>query len=225
MPQLLHALSACKHSGRTLGRMHLAGEVNRVFLAAGITTFHRDNPIPARAKSRCYGLRGASFYRDPSSPIPALLQGLLDLPVWFAEQFAGIGYPFALLEPARWVRLCALPIAVSLAWVLWPALRSSRECRFFALACGLCVAPLIFIWPMSRVLLGSSFGALGRVACTINQGRAAHLRRPRARAQHAPASRLCRRSAVHPQLEHNPGLRLRHLRRSNRSSRRSATRS
>jgi hypothetical protein len=103
--------------------------------------------------------------------------------VWFAEQFAGTGYPFALLEPTPWVRLCALPLALALGWVLWPALQRSRECRFFALACGLCFAPLIFTLPMSRVLFGSSFGALGWVACTVQQGRAAHTFAGRVRAR------------------------------------------
>lgn len=119
------------------------------------------------------GFRGTSFYRDPGAPVAALTQGLLDLPVWFADLFGPSGAPLALLYPALWVRLGTLPVALGLAWLLWPALRSSRECRFFALATLLCLAPVLHTLPTSRVLLGPSFGAIGWIGASIVEGRAA----------------------------------------------------
>jgi hypothetical protein len=125
------------------------------------------------------GFRGSSFYRDPSAPVSALGQGLLDLPVWFADLLGPGGLPFALLYPSSWVRLGALLITLGLVWLLLPALRASRECRFFALATLLCLGPLLFTQPTSRVLLGPSFGALGWAACSIAAGRGAADRRSR----------------------------------------------
>jgi hypothetical protein len=125
------------------------------------------------------GFRGSSFYRDPSAPLSALGQGLLDLPIWFADLLGPGGLPFALLYPSSWVRLGALAMAPGLLWLLLPALRSSRECRFFALASLLCLAPLLCTQPTSRVLLGPSFGALGWAACSIAAGTGAADRRTR----------------------------------------------
>jgi hypothetical protein len=119
-----------------------------------------------------YGVRHSSFYRDPSAPFAIISQGLLDLPIWFADLLGPGGFPFALLYPAGWVRLAALPIALGLLWLLLPALRSSRQCRFFALATLLCLAPLLACaQPTSRVLLGPSFGAFGWIACAIHSER------------------------------------------------------
>lgn len=118
-----------------------------------------------------YGLRGSSFYRDPSRPLWALLQGIMDLPVWFSELAGPGGVPFSLLFEAEWVRLAALPIALVLGWLLAPALGRSRECRFYALATLLCVVPTMFALPQARVGLGAGFGAFGWIACSIVEGR------------------------------------------------------
>lgn len=118
------------------------------------------------------GLRGSSFYRDPSDPLHALSQGLFDLPVWFGELFGPSAYPFSLFHPPLWVRLGYLPAALALLWLLWPGLRRSREGYFFALSSALAFAPLICTIPTSRVLIGPSFGAMGWVACAIAQARA-----------------------------------------------------
>ncbi len=118
------------------------------------------------------GVRGSSFYRDLGRPLTTSIQGLLDLPVWFGELFGPSGYPFSLFYPPLWVRLGALPVALGLFSLLWPALRSSRACRFFALASLLSLAPLLCTLPTARVLIGPSFGALGWVACAIDGARA-----------------------------------------------------
>jgi hypothetical protein len=115
--------------------------------------------------------RGSSFYRDPSSPLVALTQGILDLPVWFSAMFGPGDFALSLLYPASWVRLgCAL-VALPLFWLLWPGLLSSRASRFFALAFAFALVPGLCTQPTSRVLLGASFGALGWIACSIVQGR------------------------------------------------------
>jgi hypothetical protein len=118
------------------------------------------------------GLRGSSFYRDPSSPLFALTEGLLDLPIWFSTMFGPGEFALSLLYPALWVRLgCALA-SLGLGWLLWPALRTSPAARFFALAFLLCLVPLLFTLPTARVLIGPSFGAFGWVACSVTAGRA-----------------------------------------------------
>jgi hypothetical protein len=126
-----------------------------------------------------FGFRGTSVFRDPSAPVDTLLQGVLDLPVWFATLTGMSGFPWMLLYPTEIVRLWALPIGLFLLWLLFPELRSSRECRFFALASLFCLIPVMFTLPNSRVLLGSSFGALGWIACHIAAGRAADTARGR----------------------------------------------
>lgn len=117
------------------------------------------------------GLRGSSFYRDPSAPLSALSQGLLDLPIWFAQLVGPGSFPFSLLYPALWVRLGALPLALLFAWLLWPALRRSAQCRFFALAMLLCFGPGLCTLPQPRVAVGAGFGALGWIACCIVEAR------------------------------------------------------
>ncbi|HTU57451.1 MAG TPA: hypothetical protein VMF89_03440 [Polyangiales bacterium] len=118
------------------------------------------------------GVRGSSLYRELSSPLSTSIEGLLDLPIWVVELFGPSGYPFSLFFPALWVRLGALPVALGLLTLLWPALRASRACRFFALATLLSLAPLLCTLPTGRVLIGPSFGALGWVACAIDAARA-----------------------------------------------------
>jgi hypothetical protein len=120
------------------------------------------------------GFRGSSFYRDPSAPLAMLGQGMLDLPIWFADMFGPGSMAFPLLYPALWVRLGALLVALPLLFLLWPALKASAECRFFALAFALCLLPVLFTLPTSRVLLGASFGGLGWIACSIELARAEH---------------------------------------------------
>ncbi|HEX6240451.1 MAG TPA: hypothetical protein VFZ61_06140 [Polyangiales bacterium] len=116
------------------------------------------------------GFRGSSFYRDPGQPLTALVEGTLDLPVWFNDLFGLGGAPIALMYPTQLVRLGTLPIALSLLWLMWPALRRSRENRFFAVAALLCLAPVVCTLPTARVLLGPSFGAMGWIASSIAQG-------------------------------------------------------
>jgi hypothetical protein len=153
-------------------------------LLASYTIALDSGPVRARLRSiagplavgavwaGCYvalqcGFRGSSFYRDPSSPVQAFAQGVLDLPIWFSAMFGLGDFALALLQPALWVRLAALLVALCLSWLLWPALKTSRACRFFALAFLLCLAPVLCTLPTARVLIGSSFGALGWVACSV----------------------------------------------------------
>jgi hypothetical protein len=128
------------------------------------------------------GFRGTSFYRDPSAPFSALLQGALDLPLWLDDLFGPVGFPVALLYPTAWARLAALPFALLLLWLLWPARKDARAARFFALTTCLGLVPVMFTIPTSRVLLGASFGAMGLIACAIEQSRSTGTARGRFRA-------------------------------------------
>ncbi|HKU41133.1 MAG TPA: hypothetical protein VJR89_23385 [Polyangiales bacterium] len=110
-----------------------------------------------------YGLRGSGWYRSLSQPLDVLAQGVLDLPLWLAGVFGPGNIDVAAstsLATARWI---ALPIAVLFVACLLPLLRSSRECRFFALATLGCIAPMFTTVPQDRLLVGASFGAFGLI--------------------------------------------------------------
>jgi hypothetical protein len=156
---LLISYALALESGSLLARLRsIAGSLAVGVLWAGIYV------------SQHCGFRGTSFYRDPSKPVSALLAGVLDLPIWLADLLGPLGTPVAIFYPTDWVRLSMLPLALLLLWLLLPALRSVREARFFALACGMCLLPVMFTVPNSRVLMGASFGALGCVAISIVHG-------------------------------------------------------
>lgn len=118
------------------------------------------------------GVDGSSFYRDPSSPLFALTQGMLDLPVWFWAMFGPGDFALSVLQPALWVRAGCLLASLPLLWLLWPAIRSSAASRFFALAFLLSLAPLLCTQPSARALIGASFGGLGWVASSVVAARA-----------------------------------------------------
>jgi hypothetical protein len=61
-------------------------------------------------------------------------------------------------------RLIALPCAVLFVACLVPLLRTSRECRFFALGTLGCIVPMFTTVPQDRLLVGASFGAFGLIA-------------------------------------------------------------
>jgi hypothetical protein len=117
------------------------------------------------------GLRGSSFYRDARDPLTALLQGALDLPVWFQDAFGVGGLPFALLYPTTPVRVASVAASAGLFYLLAPSLHRSRACQFHALSFLCCLAPLIMTVPTSRVLLAPSFGAIGWIACAVTEAR------------------------------------------------------
>jgi hypothetical protein len=115
-----------------------------------------------------FGLHGASsYYRDTSSPLRVLAAGVLDLPLWSASLFGVEGVGIALFLPEHWAQLAILPVAAFVLWLVLPGLRTSQVCRMFALATLLCLLPLLFTLPNSRVLLGPNFGAIGWIACVV----------------------------------------------------------
>lgn len=117
-----------------------------------------------------FGLKGSSLYRSVSAPLQALGQGVLDLPLWTTSLLGPSLIGAGILVPESTARLAALPIALVMLWLTLPALRRSRECRFFALATALSLLPLMMTLASDRVLLGTSFAAFGWIACAIADG-------------------------------------------------------
>jgi hypothetical protein len=113
---------------------------------------------------RGHGASGSSWYRSPAEPLRALSEAAADLPLWAAGLFGPSGLSLSILYPAWVGRLAALPLALLLGYLLWPALRRSRESRLFAAAALLALAPVAFTVPSARMLLGASFGACGWIA-------------------------------------------------------------
>jgi hypothetical protein len=114
------------------------------------------------------GVRDAGWYRDPrAAPLDLLVQGVLDVPVWLWSQL-GVSIVSALTTlPVTPVRLVCAALVLPLLLALWPALRSSRPARFFALAWLLCLPTLWTTVPQDRVLLIASFGGFGLLACAL----------------------------------------------------------
>jgi hypothetical protein len=116
-----------------------------------------------------YGTHGRALYRSPlHDPLGVLIGGLSELPIWLASQLS-FGFATAALpaEPTT-VRLAALPVALLLAWCLWPVLRAQRIARFYGLGFVLALVPLFASWPQDRLLILASFGAFGLLGCFLS---------------------------------------------------------
>lgn len=116
-----------------------------------------------------FGLRGSSWYRELSSPLTALGQGLLDLPLSITSVLGPSLIALAILQPADVARIATLPVAALLLWLVWPP-RDDKSGRFFALAAALCLLPTFLTVPQDRLLMGSSLGAFGWIAGTVVRG-------------------------------------------------------
>ncbi len=110
-----------------------------------------------------FGVRGASFYREPHQ----LYEGLFDLPTWLFSMFGpsiiGAGIAF---DPWAVRAGCALLVLPFLA-AGYLALPRTRLNAFFLLGSLLCLPPLFTTLPQDRLLFTASFGAFGLLASFI----------------------------------------------------------
>lgn len=115
------------------------------------------------------GIRGASFYRELTSPIDALAQGLLDLPLALTSLLGPSVVAFTAMVPAHEARLMALPVALISLGLAWPSrlLRDDASFRFFVLATFACLPPAFLALAQDRTLMGASFGAFGWLASVL----------------------------------------------------------
>jgi hypothetical protein len=123
-----------------------------------------------------FGVRGASLYRELSSPLELLAQGVLDLPTWLMSLLGPTGSTLVLLLPENPVRLASALICLPLLAALLQAAPRTRENAFFALGALCCLPPLFTTHPQERLLMVASFGAFGLLASFI-QVAAAHPQR------------------------------------------------
>jgi hypothetical protein len=115
-----------------------------------------------------FGVRGASLYRELSSPLVVLGQGVLDLPTWLMSLLGPSGSSVAVIAPENPVRLAALLICLPLVAALVRAAPRTRENAFFALGALCCLPPLFTTHPQDRLLLLPSFGGFGLLASFIS---------------------------------------------------------
>jgi hypothetical protein len=123
-----------------------------------------------------FGVRGASLYRDLTSPLVVLSQGVLDLPSWLMSLFGPPGSTFVLMLPENPVRLVALLVCLPLLAAVLRAVPRTPENAFFALGALCCLPPLFTTHPQERLLMTASFGAFGLLSSFID-GAASHAHR------------------------------------------------
>ena len=118
--------------------------------------------------ARGFGVRAASWFRDPyTTPVATLSGGLLDLPLWLLSQLGGDVANLALGMPQNLARALALALVLPLLALLATPLAASKPARFFACGMLLCCAMLFATVPQDRLLLAASFGGFGWLACFV----------------------------------------------------------
>jgi hypothetical protein len=123
-----------------------------------------------------YGVHGLSLYRELSSPLSLLGQGLMDVPAWLLILLGPSLVDSVMMQSVVIVRVCALLLCLPLLAALYVGLPRTREQRFFTLGALFCLPPLFSTLPQDRLLIMASFGAFGVLASfltTIAQQRTA----------------------------------------------------
>lgn len=123
-----------------------------------------------------FGARGTSLYRELSSPMAVLSQGLLDLPLWLTSLLGPSGSSLVTVLPETPVRLAALLLCLPLLAGLLMAVPRTRTNAFFALGALLSLPPLFTTHPQDRLLTLASFGGFGLLSSFIDAS-ASHARR------------------------------------------------
>jgi hypothetical protein len=113
------------------------------------------------------GVRGAGFYRELSSPLAAITQGVLDLPTLLFALFGPSVIGPTIVLDAGVVRAVTLASSLPLMAALFLALPRTRENAFFALGALFCLPPIFLTLPQDRLLITASFGAFGLLASFI----------------------------------------------------------
>jgi hypothetical protein len=114
------------------------------------------------------GVRDSVWYRDPiHAPLDVLIQGLADLPIWLLSQLGGDVASAALVLPQWLARVLALLLFLPLLALLITPLRDFVQARFFAVGMLLSCVLLFATVPQDRLLLATSFGGFGWLACLI----------------------------------------------------------
>jgi hypothetical protein len=114
-----------------------------------------------------FGVHGASLYRELTSPLVVLWQGVLDLPTWLIALLGPSGSSLVLFFPENPVRLVSVLLCLPLIAALVQAVPRTRENAFFALGALACLPPLFTTHPQDRLLMLASFGAFGLLASFI----------------------------------------------------------
>jgi hypothetical protein len=115
-----------------------------------------------------FGVRGASLYRELSSPLVVLSQGVLDLPTWLMSLLGPSGSNLIVMLPENPVRLASVLICLPLLAALGRAVPRTRENAFFALGALGCLPALFTTHPQDRLLMLASFGGFGLLSSFIS---------------------------------------------------------
>ena len=111
-----------------------------------------------------YGVRGVALYRELSSPLSLIAQGLTDLPAWILMLLGPSLLDLAMLQAPVPARLVATLLCLPLLAALWVTLPRTKEVRFFALGALFSLPPLFSTLPQDRLLVSASFGGFGVLA-------------------------------------------------------------
>jgi hypothetical protein len=114
-----------------------------------------------------YGVRGVSFYRELSSPLSTLAEGVMDLPAWLFILLGPNLLDSVMMQALDVARVAAALLCLPLLAALYTALPRTREVRFFALGALFCLPPMFATLPQDRLLIMASFGAFGVLASFV----------------------------------------------------------
>ena len=118
-----------------------------------------------------FGARATSLYRELSSPLVVLAEGLLDVPTWLMALLGpSVGTAVLILQETP-VRVGCLLLVLPLIAALVSAAPRTPENAFFALGTLCCLPPLFTTHPQDRLLMLASFGAFGLLASFIDVGK------------------------------------------------------
>lgn len=114
------------------------------------------------------GSHGSDGYHDPLREPLAYTLGLLrNLPILLGAQFSVPYADLAFWGPPTavpWLWSLSLLVLAGSLVLLWPALRSQRQARYYALGTALSALPVCASVPGQRLLLPLSIGAAGLLA-------------------------------------------------------------
>jgi hypothetical protein len=112
-----------------------------------------------------YGVTASSFYTDPvADPVGFAFAVVKFFPVLLYSQFMFPDPIYHTLLPPLWTGFYiafAAGVALLLAWLFWPLLRSSRAARFYAAGMALCAIPYCSSVPQYRLLMLVGIGGMG----------------------------------------------------------------
>jgi hypothetical protein len=112
-----------------------------------------------------FGAHGSGMYTDPLTAPLAYVGALVErMPILLEAHFSALPVSLEELRMPGWLQ--AIFLAISAA-MIWPVLRQSASARFFLTGLLVSLLPVCAAKPEDRLLVFSSFAAMGLVASTL----------------------------------------------------------